>query len=511
VVVAFAEDAHGALWIAYTDRLMRVRDGAPPEVVAAKQLPPGDLQALLVDRRGRLWIAINDGGIVRIDDPAAARPRLVRYSVADGLASDQAMTLVEDAIGRIYVGTTHGIDRIEPDAAPGAPIAHFDIADGLPNDYVFTSIRTRDGVLWFGTKDGAARLDPRDAVPTVLPPTYLAGVAIDGQALPTPLAGARGLELELGPHSDQLDLTFTIPVFAVGDPVKFQYRLDGADSAWSAPVRERGVHYARLAPGSYQFNVRAVAASGAVAEPATVVFTVLAPIWQRGWFIALCGLAIGAATYVVVRGRLRHALAIERVRTRIATDLHDELGANLSRISILSEVAVRRTGAAQSASTQIDEIGKSARELVDVAADIVWSTDPRRDDLGSVIARLRAFAGDVLEGREVEWTFTAPREPGRIKLDPDQRRHLYLIAKEAIHNVAKHAGARRVEIAIAEHERGVRLVVRDDGRGFDPAGDAAGNGLSNMRARAREAGGSLVVESRTGDGTTIAFTSTRRR
>ena len=504
VVAAFAEDTHGALWIAYTDRLLRIRDGGAPETFGtAHGLPSGDLQALLVDTHGRLWIAVNDRGVVRVDDPAAATLRMTAFTTAQGLASDHAMTLVDDEAGRVYVGTSHGIDRIDLDGA----IVHFDIADGLPNDYVFSSHRTRDGVLWFGTNAGAARFDPRRVVPTVLPPTYLTSVAVEGEVVPSALAGTPWLELELGSSTDQLDLAFTIPAFAVGDPIRFQYRLDGAEHAWSSPVRERSVHYARLAPGRYQFNVRAVAASGVVAPQATVVFTVLAPIWQRTWFLALCGLGIAGVTYLIVRARVRHVLAIERVRTRIATDLHDELGANLSRISILSEVAIRRAAAEQPMTGQVDEIGKSARELVDVAADIVWSTDPHRDDLGSVIVRLRGFAGDVLEGRGIAWTLTAPPDPGRLKLDPDQRRHLHLIAKEAIHNVAKHSGARTATIAITARNGGIQLVVHDDGVGF--AGESGGNGLGNMHARAREAGGTLTIESQAG--TTVTFRSARWR
>ncbi|MEP6865342.1 MAG: ATP-binding protein, partial [Deltaproteobacteria bacterium] len=493
--VAFAEDAQG-LWIAYDDgHLAHVVAGAPARVI---ELSP-DLSGLLLDRHGRLWVTSLRDGVIRIDDPST--PRLQRYTTATGLASNQAMTVIDDTFDRIYVGTTRGIDRIDPSTGS---ISHFDIGDGLPNNHVATSARLRDGTLWFGTKGGAARVVPVKAAPVVVPPVAITGVVVGGRPRAVPLAGAHSLDLAFGANDDQLDLAFTTPSFVVGDPVRFQYRLDGA-AAWSAPVVEREVHYARLAPGSYHFEVRAVAASGAISAPATVSFVVVPPIWRRGWFLALCVLVVCCAAYAWVRARLVHVLAIERVRTRIATDLHDELGANLSRIAIMSEVVTRRAHAREPLVDQVDDIGRSARELVGVAADIVWSTDPRRDDLGSLIVRLRSFAGDVLDGRDIRWTLSAPPEPELIALGPEQRRHLHMIAKEAIHNAVKHSGAEVVTIAISYEHAVLELSVRDDGRGFDPEACHDGNGLSNMTRRARASGGTFSLTSAPGAGTTIAF------
>jgi signal transduction histidine kinase len=139
-------------------------------------------------------------------------------------------------------------------------------------------------------------------------------------------------------------------------------------------------------------------------------------------------------------------------------------------------------------------IGTSARELLDAASDIVWSTDPRRDDLGSLIVRLRAFAADVLESRGIAWSLDAPPDPESIRLDPERRRHVYLVLKEAIHNAARHSSARKVEVTIRASGSGLTATVCDDGSGFDEqALPGTGNGLANMRARAAEAGGNLEI------------------
>lgn len=504
---AFAEDAAGALWIGTAHgHLVRIAPGAPPRVLGPDDgVPPGDIDALLVDGAGRLWAAHDGAGVTRLDDPGAAHPRFGRVTAADGLGTDQAVSLVDDAQGRIYVGTSRGVDRLDPVTGQ---ITHLGIADGLPNDYIYVAHRDASGALWFGTKAGAARLSPPAASEPAAPlAVYISRVAIAGAAQPIAVDGARRVALELGPDDGQLDIAFTSPSFAVGERVRFQYRLEGAGDGWTAPVAEREVHFARLAAGNYRFEVRAVAPSGATSEPAEVAFEVAPHLWRRGWFLALCAAALGVALHRVHRMRLGHALAIERVRTRIAADLHDELGANLSRIAILAEVADRRAAVHPRLSGPIRDIGRSARELVDAAADIVWSTDPRRDDLGSVVVRLRRFAADVLEGRSMAWTLEAPPDAGRIRLAPDQRRHLHLIAKEAIHNAAKHSAARHVAISIARASGGLEVTVRDDGRGFPLAASGArgGNGLANMHARAVEAGGSLAIESRIGHGTTIAL------
>ena len=504
VASSFLEDRAGAMWIGYEGELVRIRAGASPELFGAREgVPAGTNLGLIEDRDGRVWITGEGGGVAHIDEPAAAQVRLVPFTTANGLASNQALSLVEDGFGQIYIGTTHGIDRISPGALGSAPIAHFGIADGLPNENVPVSHRDRTGALWFGTKNGIARLVPQRPAVGAPPRTYVSRVSIDGKALDMAVDGMQVIELELGASADRLDIAFTSPVFAVGDPVRFQYELD---DTWSEPVVEREVHYARLAPGQYQFRVRAVAASGAVSEPATVSFVVVPPVWTRWWFLTLCAIALALIGFVIARARLRHVLAIERIRTRIATDLHDDLGANLSRISILADVATRRAAADQPHLEQVTDIGRSARELVEVASDIVWSTDPRRDDLGSLLVRLRKFAGDVLEARNIAWMLTAPSEPDRIKLTPDQRRHLHLIVKEAVNNAAKHSEAKAVTIDVTRVDRALVVKISDDGRGFElRTMGGEGNGLTNMQNRARVAGGTLVLSSQVGEGTTITL------
>ncbi|MBV8759220.1 MAG: ATP-binding protein [Deltaproteobacteria bacterium] len=484
----FAEDHHGAVWIASTQGLFRVDHDTPSRI-----LGDDSFAAVLVDAHDRVWAGTERAGVVLVE------PRR-RWGVAQGLWSEQVQSLVDDADGRIYIGTTRGIDRLDP--ATG-DLAHFGRADGLSNESIVVGFRAHDNALWFGTKAGAVRLVPFREPPMVAPPTYITRVAVSGQ--PTPLAFGGEMvapALSLGPTNNQLDITFTTPSFAIGAPLRYEYRL--GHQPWSAPQNEHTIHLANLAPGNYRFEVRALLSSVIVAVSAHVDFEILPPLYLRAWFLALAALLLIAATYALYRWRLAHLLAVERVRSRIASDLHDEIGSSLSRISILSELASRRAAAHEDVHPQIDVIGSSARELVTVASDIVWATDPRRDDLGSLIVRLRTFAADVLESRNITWTLDAPADPTRIPLDPERRRHLYLILKEAIHNAARHSHATHVAITLHADGAAITATVRDDGRGFDPAAlPGTGNGLTNMRARATAAGGTLDIRHDSGTEITL--------
>jgi signal transduction histidine kinase len=202
-------------------------------------------------------------------------------------------------------------------------------------------------------------------------------------------------------------------------------------------------------------------------------------------------LAAGSALY---NFRVRNLLAMERLRVRIATDLHDDIGASLTQISILSEVA-RRSGAV-SALTDIAEI---ARAVVQDMSDIVWAVNPRHDRLEDLVNRMRRFAGDTLG--DIDFRFEAVNLPGERSVPLNIRRPLYLVFKEAVNNVARHSGAGDVGIRLSVQGQSLLLRVDDDGRGFSVGKAATGEGLLNIRRRMRESGGSAEWDSHPGGGT----------
>jgi signal transduction histidine kinase len=348
----------------------------------------------------------------------------------------------------------------------------------------------------------------------VPPPVWIGALRIAGSPRHTAHLGERAIApLTLEPNENQVDVEFFGLSFAMGESLRYQYKLEGAGTDWNGPTPETSVHYSALAPGDYRFVVRAMSADGLVStQAATIPITVRPPLWQRAWFRLLVLIAIGLAATLAYRLRVARLLELERVRTRIASDLHDDIGSNLSRMAILSEVAKRQIGdSAPEPARHLTEIADNARTLIDSMSDIVWSIDPRHDDLGSVIVRVRAFASEIFAAGGVKWTCVAPLDLDRISLRPDARRHLLLLLKEGVTNIARHAQAAHARLRIEVDGTQLIAELSDDGRGVDvgeepPPAARGGHGRSSMRWRAAELGGTLRTISAPGAGTHITVT-----
>jgi signal transduction histidine kinase len=289
--------------------------------------------------------------------------------------------------------------------------------------------------------------------------------------------------------------------YSPGNVLRYQYRL--GDEAWSAPIESRSVHYGALAPGQYRFAVRAINSDGGASPaPATVEFRVVPPLWQHAWFQGLLIAVAVAGSIWVHRARVARLLEIERVRTRIATDLHDDIGSSLSQIAILSEVAHQRT-AGGIAGEPIERIGALSRELLDSIGDIVWAIQPHKDHLSDLKQRMHRFAADVLSARNVEIHWSAGDASRDFELNAELRRQVYLIFKESINNIARHSQATEAHIALLVVDRHLALEVTDNGCGIEPGTRRNGNGLESMKLRAARLGGELQFRSAAGQGTTI--------
>jgi signal transduction histidine kinase len=334
----------------------------------------------------------------------------------------------------------------------------------------------------------------------------IASVRVGGVLQPLPHLGRAEVDgLALGPGTSELQIEFFGVGFQAGEPLRYQYRLEGA--AWSPPSLERTVHYARPSPGRYRFQVRAVTAAGVTsASPASVWFEVVPSLWRRGWFQALAMLSLGVTLYGGHRYRLTHLLALERLRTRIAADLHDEIGSSLARVAVLSDVARRQQAPGGEGPRRLEEIGDTARDLIAALGDIVWAVNPQRDDLASLVRRVREFAGDLLEEKGIGLEFQATTDLEGVRLAPEPRRQIFLVLKEALHNVARHAAASSATLRLDLVDGQLRAEVSDDGRGLSPLDrERDGQGLANMRARAARIGGRLEVDSAPGAGTRVVL------
>jgi signal transduction histidine kinase len=273
------------------------------------------------------------------------------------------------------------------------------------------------------------------------------------------------------------------------------------------------VNYAALAAGKYRFLVKAVNSDGQESvTPAEVDFVVLPPFWRRAWFEALAMIAIASIVYFLHRYRVAQMVSLERMRTAIATDLHDDIGASLSQIAILSEVArASVSGENRLPQESLRKVSTLARELVDSMSDIVWSIRAEPDEWDSLVRRMREFALDVLGSQGIDFDLDASPQHDAVHISLQARRQLFLMFKECVHNASRHSGCSAVKAELKTSEGEIVLIVGDNGRGMNPVepvpvnGSAGGTGLPGMRRRVAALGGTIQFVTNPGEGCTVSI------
>jgi ligand-binding sensor domain-containing protein/two-component sensor histidine kinase len=508
LVSAFAEDRQGNIWMGlWAGGLYRYDGHSFQYFQKSDGLPGGGVLGLLAEGNG-LWIGSN-GGLGRIENTSEQNPRIEIYNTARGLASSSIFCITSDLQGRIYVGTGRGIDRLEPKTGH---IRHFSSANGLAHGGFKSAFRDRSGSLWFATTQGLSKLIPTAPSPAadrpITPPrVFITDLRIGGESYPVSQIGESHVsQLELKPSGNQLQVDFVGIDYEPGDILRYTYKLEGADSDWSPPRSQHAVNYAALSSGQYHFLVKAVTSDGLEsAVPAVIDFTVLPPLWRRWWFE---GLAIAFAimgVFAAHRYRVAQAVSLERIRTTIATDLHDDIGASLSQIAILSEVA--RVNATGDGREPLERVATLARELVDSMGDIVWSIRSEEHGMESLIRRMREFAIDLLSSQGIDFELSTQIE-NNVELSLQARRQVFLIFKECIHNAARHSRCTAV-VAELKADREVALLVEDNGTGLRPDEKASaltgGTGIPNMQKRSQELGGRMQFTSNPGAGCRVAI------
>ena len=495
------EDSSGTFWIATANGVFALEAGAFRLVI-----PEIPAHALHLDADGALWAGTARRGLYRWKNG-----QVTAFTTADGLQDDNVTQVLEDGQRNLWLGSSRGISRVSKqdleDHAEGrrrgfTPVA-YDSADGLRSrecNYGHGG-RTRDGRLWFPTIRGVSVVDPLAIAPNpVVPPVHVEQVVADGRSLARALASAP-------PGQGRVEFHFTALSLLAPQKVRFSYRLEGFDSEWSAPAAERSATYTNLPPGRYTFRVKACNNDGLWNEVGDAFPFVLRPhFYETWWFYALCAAAVAALAWRVHVYRTQRLVEMERVRTRIAADLHDDIGSGLSQIAVLSEVVRQQARAAGgSDSPALARISGTAGELVDSMSDIVWAVNPSRDRMQDLTQRMRSFAGDVADARGLALRFRADALDLEGRLDPDVRRHVYLIFKETVNNAARHSGGTALEVSVEVASGRLRLSVRDDGCGFVRAERGEGNGLGTIARRAAELGGRADIASVPGQGTTVSL------
>jgi len=538
---ALAEDRKGQIWVGGGDGVLyRVRNFRAEALVPPEMRSSQPIWSLLADADGTIWAGTFRGGLLRY-----AGGKFTRITTEQGLQDNVICQLLDDGLGNLWMGSQQGIFRV-PKAelhalADGTQrsvtCTAYGRYDGLPSlecsgSYQPAACRTRAGRLLFATRKGVVTVDPETVAPRRLPPPVVVeGVAADGEIQPlseTPSSwrpDANRPVLEIRPGRRQIEFRFVGVSLVSPDRVRFRHRLIGWDPDWVEAGSQRVARYNFVRPGDYTFEVSACNSDGVwTVPPASIALRLLPHFYQTWWFITSVIVVAMAAAGGVLRAwhvrRLRQQLArlerqraIERDRTRIAKDIHDDLGAGLTHIALLSEMA--RPTAPSEVQSQLAQITEVARELTSNMDEIVWAVNPENDTLDGLVTYVSKFVHDYLTAAAIRCRLDLPAQLPAVSLPAEMRHSLFLAVKEALNNVVKHAHATEVRVGLELSERTFKLVIEDNGRGLGGgnASEAAhrgrvssGHGLLNLRKRLESAGGRCVLDSQPGRGTRVEMT-----
>lgn len=517
-ITALAVDGEGVIWVGM--RSGTLWHGKAGEFARHPAKPGRLVSALGRAKGGGVWVATLGAGLWHAKGRSATP-----IGAQQGLPDLRLTAVVEDGAGHLWLGSLAGIFRVALSELPMAADRRratmpqwmrLDRSDGLAvrecsGNCQPSSWRGRDGRLWFPTVNGLATVNPADFVADgVAPITRVESFSVNGSAVAT-----RSGVISTGPGETWFEARFTAFSFDAPDKVRFSHRLEGLDMTWRTTA-ERTVSYAAVPPGKYVFRVRAVDGDGVVDPVGAWQEIVVVPqFWQTVWFRVAAGvagaLAAGGVGLGVARARWRRRMAQleirharESERARIARDLHDDLGASLTEISMLANVTAEEERAAP-VRKSLEEIAEKAHSVVGALDEIVWAVNPRHDTLASVADYVAASAGEFLSTAGVALRLEMPREYPEIAVEAERRHAILLSVREALNNVVKHSGAREVRLSLAISADAIAIEISDNGRGFAQQGVVEGEGLRNLRHRLVALGGECRIESSPGAGTKVGL------
>jgi signal transduction histidine kinase/ligand-binding sensor domain-containing protein len=531
-ITAFAESTGGAVWIGSLGTgLGRYHAGALTVLRQNDGLPSNYIWSLSAARDGTLWIGTYDRGLVRF--------RNGRFAIIDsshGLPGNMIGQIVEDQSGAYWLGTNGGIARVTSEelnrCAEGgiarASVQIFDLSEGLTTlglagGAQSAACRAPDGSLWFATDNGLAQVDPRQPRPaSTAPPVFIEAIRIDGNDATIP-PGSGVAAISIAPGSRRVEIDYSALSLGAPHRVRFRYLLEGADKNWTDAATRRTAYYSYLRPGHYRFRVQSAPDDDAhEATEAALSFRVLPHYWETAWFrlltlgtaLLLVGGIVAAILHTRHRRRmeqLERARAVERDRTRIAHDLHDEIGSGLTQLSILTHAALAANAPPEKVASRLREIEGATTEMTEAIDEIVWAVNPRHDSLESLVSYLERSVQEFANRASLQCHFDIPLNLGRLEVTAEYRHELYLAIREGLHNVAKHSGASAVWFVVRRQHDEFFFCVEDNGRGIPPDQDApagrrhGGIGRESMRRRMEKIGGSFTWSRRAGGGTVLEF------
>jgi signal transduction histidine kinase/ligand-binding sensor domain-containing protein len=460
-----------------------------------------------------MWAATGNGIEIFSDKGKILKP----YPALLVLKDEAIYTLLPDEQGRIWFSGIRGIGCI---TAKRDRVIRFSLKNNLQSlEFSYSAaVKGPDGRLYFGGINGVNAINPALFISErEIPPVRLLSLFVADTAWSEGIVSAIP-QIRLSRNAAHIRGSVFAADYPDADDQGFSFLLEGYQPEWSVPTTDAGFSYRNLPPGEYRLFVRYTDPCQNQGEPDLLLTIIVKPaFWQTWWFILLMILLIIFITVMIVRKNqsirfanrikaLEQEHAIEKERLRISKDMHDEVGASLTRISILSEIAKSRQQEPAKSQEVIQQISEIAGNVVDELSEIIWAMNPKNDSLDNFAAYVRRYAGTYLEPTATLIKFHFPDDIPALHMAAELRRNLFLTIKEALHNIVKHAKAENVLITLQIDKKHLNIILKDDGDGFsEELLTGTGNGLINMRRRMEECGGTFRLVSGKGKGTEIDF------
>lgn len=471
-----------------------------------------------------LWVGTNDNGVIAYN---LSTGKSIVINKSNGLQSDFVYNLIADNNGDVWAGTGYGIHRIK--LKNGKPkVSFYGKAQGVSGmeSNQNAVAKTSDGTLWFGTTKGVVHIDPETELLHAQPVSIIMqSVKLFGNDIrDTNYYDSADkwyhvpYNLELPYKKNNITFTFRAISLTGTDQILYRYKIDGLNSPWSDWSTINSVTYSALPSGKYSFEVEARSVNSDTAQTLSYPFSIETPIHKTGWFsfviLGLCILAGIGIQYVINMRKKNREDLVEmlrkeeqaKVRQRTAEDFHDEVGNKLTRINVLTNVLKQKVSKLAPDSVRIiDQIHDNTGQLYSGTRDILWSLQPSNDNLYEILNRVRDFGTELFEDTGIHFEFSkSDRVWHSYKLPLDMSRNFLMICKEALNNALKYSEAENVRVEVTIKEMDIMyLMIYDDGKSFNVEEVVSGNGLNNMRNRAKRLGGKLYIDSNAGEGTSI--------
>lgn len=472
------------------------------------RLSSNHILSLFEDENGVLWAGTRGGGLNRID---IKNQTIDYYTQDEGLANNTVAGIFETDSNKLWITTFFGLSMLDKKSGK---IHNYYEKDGISHNEFNTNshLKASDGSIYVGGLNGLNRFWPDELIhkgKNSKPEIYFTLFSKhDGNAdqIIEKSLGLDQLKIIKLSYKDRF-FSFAFSLTDYFDPSKhnYSYLLEGYDLKWNKLGNQNFVRFNGIPAGEYTLKVKAVNENGlATRNELNVKILVGQAFYSSWWFLTLVGLAIASLIHSMIQYRFRQKLKVALLRTKISSDLHDEVGSLMTRISIQSELIRQHDSLDPSIKSQLDEIAQTSRLATSTMGDVLWSIDGRNDTIYQLVDHMRELAREMLEPLSivVDFHFDSSKKDQLISIEI--RQNVFLIFKEAINNIAKYAKANQVTIALKNSKGRFIMRISDNGIGIDRSQKlGTGQGMKNMELRAKRIGGILRIENN--NGLTVVF------